>query len=452
VVVDSVEMDPRVLDEPGDEARVRVALRHRRDDAASSVVVAAGAVPEGWTGGNPVSVEVPAGEIATVDLTITAGDSAGGGVEVTVVLADQVVATGHAEAYLRGRGCSADPTAEACLPSDFDLMYNFEGTTEGWSAGTNVASVASVGSMANGPRTPRLGQGALEAMPAGRLPAEEWRTVSVTLDEPAEIDTANAFVYHLNGYGGASGATGYESRIVLTSSTGEHLDQVSSVAADQWNRVEVDLRGWPGRDVASIAVSFRARSSALWEPRFQVDYVGLDAAPPVPAPATNLASGAPVTARVDLSCCGWGRQLATDGQRISTSSSKGYTSDPWRTTPEAVEWLAVDLGSPQLIGEVWVFPRTALAGEPIDTGGANFPADFRIQVSDDGQDWTTVREVADQASDGGRGRGYEIDPVQARHVRVYVTRLGRPAPDEAARGYYRLQVAEIEVHPPASAR
>ena len=109
--------------------------------------------------------------------------------------------------------------------------------------------------------------------------------------------------------------------------------------------------------------------------------------------------------------------------------------------------MQVDLGQVRDLGSVWLWPRTATAGEPTGNGGAGYPDTFEVQVSDDGTTWTTLRSLTGEHSDGTRGIGYDVEG-QGRYVRVHVTRLGRPAPDESSRGFYRLQLAELEVYAP----
>jgi hypothetical protein len=176
--------------------------------------------------------------------------------------------------------------------------------------------------------------------------------------------------------------------------------------------------------------------------------VALDSTPPLPEQGDNLAAGAAVTARAWLDCCGWGRGRLVDGVRSSTAASRGYTSDPPRGSRDQVEWVRVDLGSVQDIGQVWLWPRTATAGEPAGNGGAGYPEVFRVEVSDDGSTWTTAGTWTGQVSDGSVGQGYDVD-ASGRYVRLWVTRLGRAAPDEAGSGLFRLQLAELEVYPPA---
>lgn len=444
IVFDSLLVDPRVVAAVGDQAAIVAVLRNVNPDVAATVDVTATQVPSGWTAGTAKSVTVPAGSTERVEIPLTAGASPGGKVVLEVQASGQVFATAETAAYLRGSGCSADPTGEACLPSGFRLLYNFENGTEGWKAGANVDSVESVTSFANGPQSAWFGTGAMDAASAPNVPASAWRTVSVTPSAPIGIGDAQSLVVYIDGYGGAGDASVvYEARITATSSDGTPLTQTQRIMPDQWNRVRLDLRGWAATDIASIEVSFHAQSANNWQPHFQVDLVGLDS---TPDQAGNLASGASVTARSTLNGGAWGTARAVDGVRESTAASMGYTSDPWQLSPNAVEWLSLDLGGSRAVGSVWLYPRTATGTEPLGNGGAGFPEEFQIETSANGADWATVRRVTAQYSDGSSGVGYSFTPTTARYVRLYVTKLGRPAADEAVNGYYRLQLAEVEVY------
>lgn len=99
------------------------------------------------------------------------------------------------------------------------------------------------------------------------------------------------------------------------------------------------------------------------------------------------------------------------------------------------------------VGQLWLWPRTATPGEPDGNGGAGFPENFRIEVSDDGTSWTTAATYTGRSSDGSTGQEYDV-AASGRYVRVVVERLGRPAPDEAGSGFHRLQLAELEVYAP----
>jgi hypothetical protein len=58
-----------------------------------------------------------------------------------------------------------------------------------------------------------------------------------------------------------------------------------------------------------------------------------------------------------------------------------------------------------------------------------------------------VATVANQPNPLGSPQTYSFTATAARHVRVVVTTLGIPAVGESGSGYYRLQLAEVEVLP-----
>ena len=75
----------------------------------------------------------------------------------------------------------------------------------------------------------------------------------------------------------------------------------------------------------------------------------------------------------------------------------------WQAAGKDGEWLAVDLGAPQRIGRVFLNWETA---------GANA---YRIEVSDDGDDWREV--YATDKSEGGEEE-VTFAPATARYVRM----------------------------------
>ncbi|GGD79787.1 DUF5722 domain-containing protein [Paenibacillus nasutitermitis] len=93
-------------------------------------------------------------------------------------------------------------------------LYDFEGSLNGWTAGTNVTSVSSVDKIANVPAKPIRNAYALEAIFPTQA-ANEWRTVSITPGAALNLTGAGRFYYHINSYGG-SGGTGYETRLRYT--------------------------------------------------------------------------------------------------------------------------------------------------------------------------------------------------------------------------------------------
>ena len=81
----------------------------------------------------------------------------------------------------------------------------------------------------------------------------------------------------------------------------------------------------------------------------------------------------------------------------------------WQGEPRDNEWLAVDLGAPQRIGRVHLSWETAYASE------------YRIEVSDDGQNWRSVYATAQ--SEGGE-EDISFAPVTARYVRMLALKRG----------------------------
>lgn len=434
---------PRLIEQDATTTEVVATVRNRTDSAVDASV-AVSEHPSGWTAPDPNSVSVPAGTDVEVPLRLTRPEDAGGGeVEIEMSAFDTTWGTASTDVFVRTLDCADDPQEEACLSADAELLHSFETGTEGWSAGDGSSSVSAVTSMANGPGTARLGRGMLEALPAPGVLSNEWRTTAVELDEPHPITPDQVLVVGLNSYGGTTGP--YYGRIRVTDSAGLTHEVEQRITPDSWNELRMPLEDWDGSDIAAIEVGFRASGTGPWAGRFQLDMVVLDPTPPGPDPTDNLAAGRPVESRATLNCCGWSEGALVDGARTSSGSSRGYTSDPPRDTPDAVEWVQVDLGSTQDIGQLWLWPRTATSGEPEGNGGAGFPEDFRIEVSDDGASWTTAARYTGQSSDGSTGQGYDV-AASGRYVRVVVERLGRPAPDEAGRGFHRLQLAELEVY------
>lgn len=153
-------------------------------------------------------------------------------------------------------------------------LYDFEGSLNGWEAGSHVDSVNSVDRFENGPYRPIRNAYALEAI-FPMMAADQWRTISITPDAALDLTDASRFYYHINSYGG-SGGTGYETRLRLYSE--DHmLEQITAMNADTWNRIDKVISGWAYKgNVTKIEISFRATgTSAVWYgSRFQIDDVG----------------------------------------------------------------------------------------------------------------------------------------------------------------------------------
>jgi serine/threonine protein kinase len=160
-------------------------------------------------------------------------------------------------------------------PSDALLQTFEDGTTDGWQAGPNVASVAAVTSFLNGPGHPYDGNYVLEASTNVAIPVSSPRTMSFAPAAPLDLSAAQSFFVAVDGYGGAPGATGYTMTITLSSGN-EALIQTTSVQPNTWTKLVLPISTWTYRSqITSISVSFAGVGSTTgWAPQFQIDDVG----------------------------------------------------------------------------------------------------------------------------------------------------------------------------------
>jgi hypothetical protein len=123
----------------------------------------------------------------------------------------------------------------------------------------------------------------------------------------------------------------------------------------------------------------------------------------------------------------WSGPRAWDGDLSTVFSSVSHAS-----TPEATEYVMVDLGKAYAVTGVAVYPRS---------GGMGFPVDFVVQTSPDGASWTDVPGSAEAGfpNPGDAVVSLPFDAeVEARYVRLVATRLGV---DDYGNAY--LQLAEF---------
>ncbi|MCQ2430247.1 MAG: discoidin domain-containing protein [Clostridia bacterium] len=137
---------------------------------------------------------------------------------------------------------------------------------------------------------------------------------------------------------------------------------------------------------------------------------------------------------------GWGLAYLTDGIKLRTEANgtNGWMAQGVSSlTPKAgTVWGGVDLGGDYKVSRVVVYPRES---------GKFFPAAYDIQISLDGEDWTTVASEDDDTITEGVGRTFVLDEtVHARFVRICGRKLR--SSNEPALGGYLMQVSEIEVY------
>ena len=116
---------------------------------------------------------------------------------------------------------------------------------------------------------------------------------------------------------------------------------------------------------------------------------------------------------------------SSDGEATPAKAVDNDSSTRWASARgKDDQWLAVDLGSLQTIGEISLTWEAAYAKE------------YKLQVSDDGNAWSDVVHVTD-----GKGNieTHTITPVKTRHVRMLgITRASA----------YGFSLWEFEVRPP----
>jgi hypothetical protein len=151
----------------------------------------------------------------------------------------------------------------------------------------------------------------------------------------------------------------------------------------------------------------------------------------------NLAFGAPVTASTTINLYGWHVDFINDG--ITTGIGWTSAGEPIANELPA-EWVEFDLGEPQEIGSVTLYPRS---GD--EEAGKYFPQGFEIQVSSDGEQWETIytKEAPEEAVYRNEPLVAEFTPVVARYVRLWITDKSN-----FGEGGYHAQLAEVEISAP----
>lgn len=167
---------------------------------------------------------------------------------------------------------------------------------------------------------------------------------------------------------------------------------------------DVETQGWRanagtyqielGDSSRHLTQSAKVELKDFFEP---IPFMRADTSLPAPETAPDLALGRHATASSDH-----------DGHRAEDSFDNNIKTR-WQSQGRDNEWLAVDLGSSQKIGRVHLSWESAFASE------------YRIEVSDDGQNWRTV--YATDASEGGE-QDISFPPVKARHVRTFIVKRG----------------------------
>jgi hypothetical protein len=160
---------------------------------------------------------------------------------------------------------------------------------------------------------------------------------------------------------------------------------------------------------------------------------------------TNLAKGKNVTASSSAESPGYNWTIGnlTNGDRKDTNPDgeyAGFTTNS-NVGMNHTEWVVIDLGSATTINQVVCYASTPTPS--VANSCYCFAKDFEIQVSTDGQTWTTVHSEKDYKTPSWGPLTFSFDNVDARYVRFYATSLYPKATDG---NRYYLQLTEMEVY------
>ena len=145
----------------------------------------------------------------------------------------------------------------------------------------------------------------------------------------------------------------------------------------------------------------------------------------------NIAQGKSVKASSNLGG-EWDKDHVTDGD-LTTNFSTALNR---HSTADGVEWVRIDLGAALEFNEVRVYPR----GD-----GQHFPYNFRIEISDDGTNFTPIYECdIPELPSKGQPSICQLDQVYtARYVRIYAYKL---RDQKGFNDGHLMQLREVEIY------
>lgn len=146
----------------------------------------------------------------------------------------------------------------------------------------------------------------------------------------------------------------------------------------------------------------------------------------VPAPK-NLAKTATVTSNSHHEDGPWHLAYVNDGDCYNLNQSQfdfgqfcGYHTTPGGPADAEVTF---DLGEKTTVNQMVVWPGTERFRNQDKSNAVYYPQNIDIQVSDDGDTWTTVKEIRGVSVTEWAPITYDFDPVDARFVRFQMVNL-----------------------------
>lgn len=156
-----------------------------------------------------------------------------------------------------------------------------------------------------------------------------------------------------------------------------------------------------------------------------------------PDGTTNIALGKTITISSSVDNWGWGSTFLNDGKIVSAGEN-GWTTDPGeKASAEDPAWFQIDLGQKSDISRIILWPR-----QDDIAPGACFPVDYTIQISDDGENWTTIASETNQVNVGKTEHKFDFStPKTGRYIKFNCSKRGADN-----NGDFLVQLSEIAVY------
>ncbi|MFE7332002.1 discoidin domain-containing protein [Streptomyces sp. NPDC057565] len=128
---------------------------------------------------------------------------------------------------------------------------------------------------------------------------------------------------------------------------------------------------------------------------------------------------------------------ATASAGEAAAAFDGVRTTNWASGPGDEAWLQVNLGKPVVVSKVEL------------DWGPDYGRDYEVQVSRDGEKWTTVASRTGREAAGVDTLTF--DPVTARHVRLVGTQAGKKQNGYALWSMRVFEVPDLALHRPTTA-
>ncbi len=152
-----------------------------------------------------------------------------------------------------------------------------------------------------------------------------------------------------------------------------------------------------------------------------------------PDPSGNVVLHAPYMVSSSYEAWGWTQTVLNDGRTDYVEGvHQGWCSQIGSQVPESDEWVAFILPTPVTISKMVIHPV------------GTFVSDYHVEVSVDGINWKTVASVEGDMYTSKEVRTLEFDAVEARYIRLVVTKMG--VKSSIYEVGYVVQIKEIEVY------